>query len=866
MPGEERPATWDDIIRHEASQRGVPAELALAVADTESGFSPTATSPKGAHGIFQLMPDTAKELGVDPADPVQNIRGGIQYLKQQLDAHGGNVEKALQAYNWGPGNAAGGGTPPAETQAYVTKILGRLKPTPTRLPAVTAADMVQNIAKAPPGPTKASAPPEPKSFLKSTVEGMDPRTRTGRRNIAGGVGDLVGTAVGTGVGTLFALPTGGASAAVLPAAGGAAGSFVGGAGEEMFERSIGNAPPDSSLLAAGGEQAAYSVGGRLLAWPIRAAGKRLVASRVGRFAAGHFDEVLTGAREALQHARGIAGDAVTAAKESAASGLATVKEGAAEHLSRVRQFGREVVGETTAKTKAATDAIGSRYEKIATAPPTVTSSVAGRRAQQVISTASQQARAEVGQLVDEAAQSGPDVDIKALKAEAQRILTEELHPSAEAFPRGGATEPSPEVTNLQQLVDKTAGTPARTPTQIADREALHTALAKAQQDDVQTTLKHPAMQVLGRILSAEDTVPFHAAHLFKRELDDAIGTAWDRSVRSRVTNITKVMRGQLREALSQHEPYNIATEAYKEIAPLYTKGLAPKLRRVATEAPEAIVHLIKAKDPTQVKMMRDLLVTMPGKVGRQQEGQFAWDSVRSAWTHQNLIKGSLEKLPERIGKLDPEFREIMYGDGPGSLVLDNLQKISDAYKTATESGAAQVAGAKGRATAGLDEARAINRGAVQATRESGQAGVAAAQKFKKDLVGRSVQDVVEAGAAARKFTKSSIRKAAQGEVLPDVLRATALGPGSIWGALSTVRLLRGPKSADLIQYAAYSPEGTQLLVRALTGPEPGFAMAELLRLSGIGDVAVDGIGTPKKSTRPAPVGPNAGMVGAPPPP
>ena len=88
----------------------------------ESGFNPTAGSPAGARGLAQLMPGTAAGLGVtNVLDPVQSINGGAKYLKQQLDAFGGDVAKALAAYNAGPGAVKRfGGIPPyAETQNYV---------------------------------------------------------------------------------------------------------------------------------------------------------------------------------------------------------------------------------------------------------------------------------------------------------------------------------------------------------------------------------------------------------------------------------------------------------------------------------------------------------------------------------------------------------------------------------------------------------------------------------------------------------------------------------------------------------------------------------------------------------------------------
>jgi soluble lytic murein transglycosylase-like protein len=108
-----------------ALEFGVDEALLRAVVHAESAFNPNALSNKGAQGLMQLMPGTADDLGVDnPFDATQNIRGGAQYLAQQLKSFQGDEKLAMAAYNAGPGNVAKyGGVPPFdETQVYVTRV------------------------------------------------------------------------------------------------------------------------------------------------------------------------------------------------------------------------------------------------------------------------------------------------------------------------------------------------------------------------------------------------------------------------------------------------------------------------------------------------------------------------------------------------------------------------------------------------------------------------------------------------------------------------------------------------------------------------------------------------------------------------
>ena len=118
------------IFEKAAQTYNVDVELLKAMAKAESDFDPNATSRSGAMGIMQLMPGTAKGLGVtDAYDPEQNIMGGAKYIASLLEKYDGNVSYALAAYNAGSGNVDKyGGIPPfEETQNYVTKILGYLQ-------------------------------------------------------------------------------------------------------------------------------------------------------------------------------------------------------------------------------------------------------------------------------------------------------------------------------------------------------------------------------------------------------------------------------------------------------------------------------------------------------------------------------------------------------------------------------------------------------------------------------------------------------------------------------------------------------------------------------------------------------------------
>jgi soluble lytic murein transglycosylase-like protein len=125
------PSALQKLASEAALRHGLDPGLVLAVAAVESGLRPEAVSPKGAQGLMQLMPTTARELGVrNPFDPAANLDGGSRYLKDLIHRYDGDLTKALAAYNAGAGAVERHkGVPPyRETRDYVKKVLQRYKP------------------------------------------------------------------------------------------------------------------------------------------------------------------------------------------------------------------------------------------------------------------------------------------------------------------------------------------------------------------------------------------------------------------------------------------------------------------------------------------------------------------------------------------------------------------------------------------------------------------------------------------------------------------------------------------------------------------------------------------------------------------
>jgi len=122
------PPAYAAKVQELAARYDLSPALIEAVVWQESRWHSQALSPVGARGLAQLMPGTAQAMGVNPDDPMANLEGGARYLREQLDRFGGDLEKAIAAYNAGPGRVqqAGGVPRIRETQSYVSAVMGRL--------------------------------------------------------------------------------------------------------------------------------------------------------------------------------------------------------------------------------------------------------------------------------------------------------------------------------------------------------------------------------------------------------------------------------------------------------------------------------------------------------------------------------------------------------------------------------------------------------------------------------------------------------------------------------------------------------------------------------------------------------------------
>lgn len=778
------PDSVQDLIRAAATKHGIPPELALAVAEQESGFNPTVIGPlieqgvaKGqrAIGTFQFLPSTATTLGIDPNDPRQNIDGGAKYLRQLMDKHAGDLNAVLAEYGGVKTNTD-----------YVPSVLGRIQK--FRQPnvgagggrAAGAGPVTQSRGAAGPGPATAAIttgtgePPDVRGFAQQLAQPFNPMTPEGRLNLVSGGASLAAGLMTGGPGATLGPLSVRATQVLAPifAAGGAA------TAEVTAEKLITGDPRNP--LVEGALQGGFEAAGQLF--------PGLPAHRVGRTLQGPGI-----AHATLKELRRREGAVVAESKALVSSVQARVDE-ALEAANAIKNVG-VLRGPGAAAKLADIEIEGAsqladvarQYDNLLRQSPSLLSG--GDTAAEALQGPAKQALNNIGQQVAATAKQGPPLPIEPVKdlinglAEKWKLL---------ALMQEEAAAPATAVA----VGARQAGTPTGKRISMAEYHALLQQLADGPKD--RAALKR-LPGVLGRIQDvSSDTIPFEVAHTIKEILGSSVN--WEAREKAPIKRITKAAYGALREQMSGFEPYDTATAAYHALIPVYTKGIGKQFGRLANtpDGAVAIAEMLNNEDAARALVVRNILVDQATAGGNSTLGQSAWNQVRSVYTHQKLLQGGIDQLGKRLDDLmttRPEFVRTVFNDEPGQMVWQNLTLLADSY-------------AKGRAL----------------LEQSGKAAVAGAKATGERAMARVAGD-------AERFAESSLMKFTKRTTEgyeADVLRA-ALLPRSIWGLQSAIRVLSSPKAADVLEWAAYSNYNAGRLARLLTGPVPPEFAANVLR-------------------------------------
>jgi len=350
--------------------------------------------------------------------------------------------------------------------------------------------------------------------------------------------------------------------------------------------------------------------------------------------------------------------------------------------------------------------------------------VAGQAVSAVYEGVAKEARDARGRAITKAAEAGGDVDLRPLKAEAERILTTQILPPAQTFappvPPGAAAAatPTPGVAAAVGTPPPTpplpGGPPAPPTTAVGTTAQAVQAITQAQ---TAQAIDSPVAQLLARILNAPDTGKFLDVHLFKSQLQQALDNAgaYDRTVRTQLENITMRLSDEMRERLKGNDAYDAATAAYREIAPLFTEGFADTIKSVARDAPEKIVQMLNPDSPTSAQMVVDVLTKMAKEGGGEageKLGQEALEKVQAAWVHRNILQGGLPGLRDRLTQLretKPDFVDALLSTPNAQQLLDNAAMMAHAYETAMREAAARTAATRAAAPLEVDAARAAGQ-------------------------------------------------------------------------------------------------------------------------------------------------------------
>ena len=808
--GELVDASWDDVIRAISKQHGVNPALALAVAKKESNRTPGAVGDGGkAIGMFQLHAGAAADTGVDRNDPIQNITGGVKYLKTLSDRYQGDLNKTLMAYNGGMANVDKGSVSP-EAQAYAAEVMATLS---SGMLEVAKGKVGPPAPAAGRGTSATNIGTEAKANAYALGQGFDPRTPTGRNNIASTVGS-VGTALLT-----RGLPVTGLMTKVAQVLAPAIGAAVGGAGERALEESAGSVEP-GGVTRTGITQGLMDLGGQAIMWPLRRFGRELIAGRVARKAeAGLKAETVATQREGQAAVQQVVNEVRLAKDMLQASTRAAVRTTRREGIAAVRGVEAAAAQNLAdAELKAAAELTTAKkaYDDLLQYVPGQIAG--GQQVKQVLTGPAKRALDLAGQRVSEAAEHGPDIPLAPIREALNEMVGQHrpsvMFPSAVPAPTGGTIA----------IGARPQGIPAGGRMSVEDYK-------KFVAGKLGLPETHPLPGLLGKIEAidpAQTAISFKEAHQIKMLLDEAVN--WDRVAKKHLEKITKGLRTGLREEMRGNADYDAATAAYQAMVPLYRKGIGQRMIKLAN-TPDGVSKLatsLHSADAAQAMVMKQLLVDQAAAGGDALAGQRAWNAVRAQYTFDKIIAGGADGLGTRVDELttlSPEFTRVVYGDSSGQNVLMRLTAIAEAVKHAKASGAEQLAdtAAAGNASrlAAKDAATDANANVkdrvkdalVRATR-TGQSRVAVAKQAAEEA--NQAQVLKNA-----KFVGSTVHPYAKRTLLTqsaDVMVAGAAGIHSLWGVRAMLRLLNSPRSADLIEWAAYSPRGTRIVVDMLTKP------------------------------------------------
>lgn len=855
-PAQPREASIDELISAFAEEHGVNPALAVAVAKKESSLNPQAIGdgnlPGGpSRGLFQLRPGTAADMGVDPSDPMANIVGGVKYLKFLDDKYGGDVEKVLSAYNGGFDHVDKGSVSP-EAQAYAADVIASLSQGVRTAPAAPAPALQgpQRLGAtgttlgtgatigAAPNPLEAGRRQAVKGLRDYILEPYDPRTPEGRKNLAT---TAAATAVTYGTGGSALLLQKGILPWVTRVLGPPVAAALTGFGEVAAEHAAGTT--QENPLAAGAEQGVIEGIGQAVAWPFRAVLKKGLAGPVAREARDtltrQFRATKTMGRDALEALRRLTTGALDASRDLGAADVSkTVKMGESA-VRLAKDTGAARVAQVELENAARVQALTAQYDQLAGAAPDAMAP--GRAVKDVVggmpghlghqTGPAKHALDLAGQRVHAAAMTGPMIDVAPLQQELaqmgkdtlprsilERRAAQNAPDAAEAMTVGGR--------DLRQMPSADATALARKAGMITGDETIETLKA-------QLPPEHPLPKLLGEFqqegnssLARDGKIPFVELHKWKTLLDSAVN--FDQSSKDLVERMTKGLRSRIREAMAVHEPYNIATDAYRRLVPLYYDGVGKSLISAAADQPDRVAKLLNPAEPANAIAMRSLLVDQSAAGGNPEMGQQAWNAVRSTYTYEHLVKGGVEGLAERVQNLTrahPEFARTVYGDAGGQQVLSNLFRLGEAVRIASEQNGVRLPAAKAIAKAGVDEARMVASHATSVTRDAAEGATRRLQRQSSEALRQEARTNLEAREGiqhrlselgASSLAKFATRRGIE-DTGADIVKA-ATAPTSRWGATALIRLLGGARSDELLEWAAYSNQNTQRVVRVLLDP------------------------------------------------